>query len=107
MKRVYLGNLSYSLTEEALQSLCSKYGTVSSVKIITNPENGRSKGFAFVEMGTAEQANDLIAKLNNTEVEGRKMIAAIARERKSGPNNKRFSGGGKKYHSENKNQHME
>ncbi|HCL55719.1 MAG TPA: RNA-binding protein [Spirochaetia bacterium] len=81
MKRVYLGNLSFAMTEDEINDVCSEVGTVVSVKVIQNPENGRSRGFAFVEMETEEQAAALIEKLNDQELNGRKVMAAIAREK--------------------------
>ena len=81
MKRVYLGNLSYGMKEDKLNEICSAYGTVTSTKVISDRETGRSRGFAFVEMETPEQANALIEALNGKDMDGRKVIAAIAREK--------------------------
>lgn len=91
MKRVYLGNISYGMKEDKLNEICSAYGTVTSVKVITDRETGRSRGFAFVEMETPEQANALIEALNEKDMDGRKVIAAIAREKQERDNNR---GGG-------------
>jgi RNA recognition motif-containing protein len=81
MKRVYLGNLSYGLNEAELQDACAEYGTVVDVRIIQDRESGRSRGFGFVEMSTPEEASGLIEGLNEKELDGRKVIAAIAKER--------------------------
>ena len=81
MKRVYLGNLSYGLSEQSLQQTCEQFGAVTSVKIIIDNQTGKSRGFAFVEMETEEAAAALIEKLNGQDLDGRKVIASIAKER--------------------------
>ena len=63
-KRLYVGNLSYKVSEESLTQKCSEFGTVESVKIISDRDTGRSKGFGFVEMGSDEEANRAITALN-------------------------------------------
>jgi RNA recognition motif-containing protein len=86
-KRLYVGNLSYSTTETALNRLFSQFGTVDSVKVITDRDTGRSKGFAFVEMATDADAEKAIAQLNGKDLEGRKLNVNEARplERREGP----------------------
>ena len=71
---IYVGNLSWSMTDEDLSTLFTEYGTVSSAKILKDKMNGRSKGFGFVEMEDAEAAKAAIAALNEVEIQGRKLI---------------------------------
>ena len=81
MKRLYVGNLSYSITEDALKEEFSKYGEVESINLIRDRHNGdRLKGFGFVEMATADEANAVIAGLDGQEVMGREIKISIARE---------------------------
>lgn len=87
-KKLYVGNLSFSSTEESIRALFSQYGDVLSVKLPTDQMSGRPRGFAFVEM---ENADDALAKLNNTEFEGRNIKVDVAQER---PQGERRGGGG-------------
>jgi RNA recognition motif-containing protein len=84
-KRIYVGNLSYNTTENDLTTLFEQAGQVDSVNIITDRDTGRSKGFAFVEMGD-EDAEKAIAQFNGTEVNGRSLNVNEARpmEKRSG-----------------------
>lgn len=84
-KRLFVGNLPFTITEDALRDLFAKAGTVVSVKIITDKFSGRSKGFAFVEMTTDEEAQKAIEMYNEQEVEGRKIIVNIARPMEDRP----------------------
>lgn len=87
-KSVYVGNLSYSTTEETLQELFAAYGEVSSVNVIKDRETGRPRGFAFVGMATDDAADAAIAALNGKMVDGRQLKVAEANprpERRSGP----------------------
>ncbi|MDR0305272.1 MAG: RNA-binding protein [Chitinispirillales bacterium] len=77
-KKLYVGNLSYSATEESVRDFFLQHGEVTSVKIITDPESGRSRGFCFVEMENAEEAMNA---LNNQDFEGRALKIDLARER--------------------------
>jgi RNA recognition motif-containing protein len=70
-KKLYVGNLSYNTYEENLRALFTPYGTVESVKIITDRATGNSKGFAFVEMSSDEEALAAINGVNSTELDGR------------------------------------
>ncbi len=78
-KRLFVGGLPYSLTNEELQEIFSKIGVVVSCNIITDKFTGRSKGFAFVEMEKEEDAKKAIETLNDTEVGGRKITVSEAR----------------------------
>ena len=71
MKNIYVGNLSFGATEEALRTLFEAYGTVDRVSIITDRDTGRSKGFGFVEMAASAEADRAIAELNGREWDGR------------------------------------
>ncbi|RYZ80145.1 MAG: RNA-binding protein, partial [Proteobacteria bacterium] len=71
---IYVGNLSWTMTDEDLTNLFTQYGAVTSGKILKDKMNGRSKGFGFVEMEDDEAARTAIANLNETEVMGRKLI---------------------------------
>lgn len=84
-KKIYVGNLSYKTTEEELKSLFEAHGPVSSVKIITDRESGRSKGFGFVEMETEQDGRSAIAALNSAEVGGRQIRVNEAAERTERP----------------------
>ena len=85
---IYVGNLSWSMTDEDLSSLFTQYGSVTSAKILKDKMNGRSKGFGFVEMEDDEAAKTAIANLNETEIQGRKLIVNESQPRPEG------SGGG-------------
>ena len=89
-KKLYVGNLAYSMTDGELQSLFEEYGTVESAQIIMDRETGRSKGFGFVEMADAEAADDAIRGLNGQEAGGRQLNVNEARPREN-----RGGGGGR------------
>jgi len=91
---IYVGNLSWSMTDEDLTNLFTEFGTVTSGKILKDKMNGRSKGFGFVEMEDDEAAKAAIAALNETEVMGRKLIVNESQPRPEGEYKKRPSGGG-------------
>jgi cold-inducible RNA-binding protein len=92
-KKLYVGNLSYSMTNESLQTLFSAHGVVDSAQVIMDRETGRSKGFGFVEMGNAQEADAAIAALDGKDHDGRnlKVNEAKPREPRSGGG---FGGGG-------------
>lgn len=89
MKRIYVGNLAFSATEAELRGMFEAHGPVESVSIITEPETGRSRGFAFVEMPGDGDAEKAIAALNGADVGGRPLTVNEARPRKE-----RGEGGG-------------
>ena len=95
---IYVGNLSWTMTDEDLSNLFTQYGTVTSAKILKDKMNGRSKGFGFVEMDDAEAAKTAIASLNESEVQGRKLIVNESQPRTEGEGGggykKRSFGGG-------------
>ena len=94
---IYVGNLSWSMTDEDLSTLFTEYGTVSSAKILKDKMNGRSKGFGFVEMEDAEAAKAAIAALNEVEIQGRKLIVNESQPRAEGDDYKKRSSGGGGY----------
>ncbi len=69
--KLYVGNLSYGVTEERLQQHFAQHGSVVSARIITDKFSGRSKGFGFVEMGSDDEAQAAISAMNGQEVNGR------------------------------------
>ena len=77
--RIYVGNLSYDVTEEQLRQEFVAYGEVASVSILTDRISGRPKGFGFVEMGTEEAASEAIGRLNGQTLDGRELNVAEAR----------------------------
>jgi len=91
---IYVGNLSWSMTDEDLNNLFSQYGTVSSAKILKEKNTGRSKGFGFVEMEDEDAAKTAIATLNESEVQGRKLIVNESQPRPEGSGYKKSGGGG-------------
>ncbi|KAA9039276.1 RNA-binding protein [Ginsengibacter hankyongi] len=91
---IYVGNLSWSMTDDDLSNLFSQYGTVSSAKILKEKNTGRSKGFGFVEMEDDEAAKTAIATLNESEVQGRKLIVNESQPRPEGGGYKKSGGGG-------------
>jgi RNA recognition motif-containing protein len=93
---IYVGNLSWSMKDEDLNSLFAEYGTVTSAKILKDKMTGRSKGFGFVEMEDDEAARAAIANLNENEIQGRKLIVNESQPRPEGSGFKKrtFGGGG-------------
>jgi RNA recognition motif-containing protein len=84
--KLYVGNLAFQTTSEDLQELFAQAGTVASASVVEDRETGRSRGFAFVEMSTQEEANAAIDQFNGKEVAGRalKVNEAKPRENRSG-----------------------
>jgi RNA recognition motif-containing protein len=79
-KKIYVGNLSFSTSDEDLRKLFEQHGTVSSANVITDRETGRSRGFGFVEMED-DEASAAISALNGTELDGRSLRIDEARAR--------------------------
>ena len=88
-RKLYVGNLAFSVTESSLNDLFSQHGTVESCRLITDRDSGRSKGFGFVEMSTDEEAQAAISALSGHEWEGRALTVNEAR-----PEAPRSGGGG-------------
>lgn len=91
-KKLYVGNLSYSMSDDTLASAFSACGTVESARVITDRDSGRSKGFGFVEMSSDQEAQDAIEKMNGQVVEGRPLNVSEARPQ--APREGGFGGGG-------------
>jgi RNA recognition motif-containing protein len=87
---MYVSNLSFNTNDETLKQLFEKFGAVSSAKVITDRETGRSRGFGFVEMANDTEANAAMSGLNNTEVEGRTMSVSVAREKQPRNDSRRW-----------------
>ena len=75
---IYIGNLSYRVRESDLQEVLEEYGVVDSVKLIIDRDTRRSKGFAFAEMASEEEARAMIKELDGAEYEGRQMVVKEA-----------------------------
>ena len=94
--KLYVGNLAYSALETDLQTLFAQAGAVKSVALIKDRETGRSKGFAFVEMGTQQDMDNAISMFNGKEFQGRTLSVSVARPRESrGGGGRRDGGGGR------------
>jgi cold-inducible RNA-binding protein len=93
--RLFVGNLSYQTGENDLQDYFAQAGTVTSVNLMLDKMTGRSRGFAFVEFGSAEEAQRAIEQFHDKDFQGRKITVNIARPREERPpRSDRFSGGG-------------
>jgi RNA recognition motif-containing protein len=101
-KRLYVGNLNYSVTSEDLQELFEQFGNVTSALVLSDRETGRSRGFGFVEMDNDAEADTAIESLDGNEHEGRRLTVNEARPRTPGGGGPRggrggFGGGGGGY----------
>jgi len=92
---IYVGNLSYNTTEADLREAFSKHGEVSEVRMITDRDTGRSKGFGFVEMPNAEEARAAMDALNETDLHERTIKVNEARPREDRPQRRGGGGGGR------------
>ena len=88
-KKLYVGNLSYNVTNQVLEELFASYGPVTSAQVIEDRDTGRSKGFGFVEMGDSNAALEAIKGLHDKEHDGRPLIVNEAK-----PREERSGGGG-------------
>jgi RNA recognition motif-containing protein len=91
-KKLYVGNLSYGITNSSLEQLFAPFGEVRSAQVIQDRDTGRSKGFGFVEMSDENGARAAIKGLNETECDGRSLTVNEAK-----PREERNSGGGRGY----------
>ncbi len=102
-KKLYVGNLSYDVTDSALQAMLEAYGAVRSAQVIVDRDTGRSKGFGFVEMDNDQEAQAAIAGLNGQQSGGRSLTVNEARPKegggggRSGGGNRGGYGGGRRY----------
>ncbi len=91
--KLYVGNLSYSVTDSNLSEMFSEHGTVKSAKVIMDRETGRSKGFAFVEMSDQSECQKAIDALNGKDLEGRALKVNEAKPKPEGRDRNRGGGG--------------
>jgi RNA recognition motif-containing protein len=95
-KKLYVGNLTYGVTDGTLGQMFAAHGTVQSSQVIMDRDTGRSKGFGFVEMGSDQEAQAAIAALNGKEVDGRSLTVNEAKPRedrggnRGGPGRQRY-----------------
>ncbi len=92
-KRLYVGSLSYSTSDDSLRDAFSRAGTVESANVITDKMSGRSKGFGFVEMSTDDEGKAAIEMWNGKELDGRTLVVNEARPMESRPPRRSFGGG--------------
>ena len=92
--RLYVGNLSYNITNQQLEELFAPYGQVKSAQVVMDRDTGRSKGFGFVEFNDANQARAAIEGLNLKEIDGRSLTVNEARPREERGGGGRGGGGG-------------
>jgi len=92
-KRLYVGNLSYSSTEDSLEELFAQAGTVVKCELMLDKFTSRSRGFAFVEMGTHEEAEKAVEMFNEQDLDGRNLRVNIARPREERPPRREGGGG--------------
>ncbi|NQV19361.1 MAG: RNA-binding protein [Armatimonadetes bacterium] len=85
---IYVGNVSYDLTEKELEELFAEFGSVSAARIITDRQSGRSKGFGFVEMDNKAEGEEAIKQLDGKEMNGRPLKVNEARPREERPRRK-------------------
>lgn len=93
-KKLYVGNLSYSVRDSDLEDLFAAHGSVQSAQVIMERDTGRSKGFGFVEMSNDQEAQDAISALNGRELEGRTLTVNEARPKEEGGGRGKGGGGG-------------
>ena len=84
-KRLFVGGLPYSVNDSKLEQMFSEVGIVTSATVINDRETGQSKGFGFVEFEKDADADEAIKKLNDTEVDGRRIVVNVARPREERP----------------------
>ncbi len=87
---IYVGNLPYNISDDELRDIFAAYGEVTSAKMITDRNTGRSKGFGFVEMPNQEEGDKAIEALNDSDLQGRNIKVNLARPREERPMRRRF-----------------
>jgi RNA recognition motif-containing protein len=94
-RKLYVGNLTYGVTDSALEQMFAPHGTVQSAQVIMDRDTGRSKGFGFVEMGSDQEAQAAIAAMNGKEVDGRSLTVNEAKPGEvRGGGGRGYGGGG-------------
>lgn len=94
--KLFVGNLDFKVTETDLQDAFGAHGTVVEAKVVTDRDTGRPRGFAFITMGTPEEAQKAIDALNGTELGGRALSVNIAKPREERPRGGGGGGGGRR-----------
>jgi RNA recognition motif-containing protein len=94
-KKLYVGNLTYGVTDSTLEQMFAAHGTVESAQVIMDRDTGRSKGFGFVEMKTDQEAQAAIAAMNGKDFEGRALTVNEAKPREDRGGSRGGSGGGR------------
>jgi RNA recognition motif-containing protein len=97
ISKLYVGNLAYSITDDSLNQHFAEFGPVNSAKVMMDRDSGRSKGFGFVEMGSAEAAQAAIRGMHGKSVDGRALVVNEARPREERPGGFGGGGGGRRY----------
>ena len=92
--KLYVGNLSYQMTDQQLHDLFSEAGNVSSAQVVSDRYTGQSRGFGFVEMASEDEAQQAIAAINGRDVGGRALVVNESRPREGGGGGNRGGGGG-------------
>jgi len=93
-RKLYVGNLTYGVTDSDLEKMFEPHGTVQSAQVIMDRDTGRSKGFGFVEMGSDQEAQAAIAAMNGKDMEGRQLTVNEAKPREDRGGGGRGGGGG-------------
>jgi len=96
-RKLYVGNLPFSATEDSLKEAFTKFGTVETVAIITDRDTGQSRGFGFVELSSDQEAAEAVGKMNTAEMDGKtlKVSMALAKEPRGGSGASRGNGDGR------------
>jgi RNA recognition motif-containing protein len=94
LKNIFVGNLSFGATEDAVRSMFEEFGTVDRVNVVTDRDTGRARGFGFVEMSVAAEADAAIAALNGRELDGRALNVNEARPKEDRGGGGGYRGGG-------------
>jgi cold-inducible RNA-binding protein len=92
-KKIFVGNLPFTATSADLETLFSEMGTCESASVVTDRDTGRSRGFGFVEMSSASEADKAIASLNGRDLQGRQINVSEAKAREGGGGGRPRSGG--------------
>ncbi|OGK84165.1 MAG: RNA-binding protein [Candidatus Rokubacteria bacterium GWC2_70_16] len=92
--KLFVGGLSFSTSNEGLRAAFAAVGAVESASVVTDRDTGRSRGFGFVEMATAEEANEAVSRLNGTSLDGRQIKVEVAKGPTGGGGQRRGGGGG-------------
>jgi RNA recognition motif-containing protein len=91
--KLFIGGIAFSTSTERLRALFAEVGTVESATVVTDRDTGQSRGFGFVEMATADEANQAVTRLNGHQLEGRQLKVELAKPSGGGP--RRSSSGGR------------